>query len=274
MIASLCLRTELKNIKCEKLEATSAHYLKRMGLLEYIKTESEIKIEEHEPAGRFIPLTQIKTSDDLSEFIREVVPLLHLQPTYAEPVKYVISEVARNVLEHSCSEHGAMLCAQYYKKSNSIKIGITDIGIGIKKAINQSYDAKDDIEAIRLALTPGITGTTRREGGTEQNAGAGLFFIKSIAKVNRDFFVIYSGHALYKLLKTSKTKKVSINAEPFEDRHSVQTDCPYWQGTSIGIDITIGNGLEFGELMDEIRNTYSKAVIERKKQRYKKARFA
>ena len=34
-----------------------------------------------------------------------------------------------------------------------------------------------DIDAIRLALRPGITGTTTRLRGSEQNAGAGLFFI-------------------------------------------------------------------------------------------------
>ncbi|MHB2025452.1 MAG: hypothetical protein ACYCPQ_02255 [Elusimicrobiota bacterium] len=88
---------------------------------------------------------------------------------------------------------GALLCAQYYPKSNAIRIGIADTGVGIKSTITRSHRAETDLEAIRLALTPGITGATPREGGTEQNAGAGLFFIKSIASVNRDFFAVYSG---------------------------------------------------------------------------------
>ena len=132
-----------------------------------------------------------------------MIPLLHLEPEQAQTIGYVVSELVRNVIEHADAQNGAVICAQYYKKSNSIRIGIADTGFGIKKTINQSYLAKNDLEAIGLALRPGITGTTKKEGGTEQNAGAGLFFIKSIATVNRDFFIIYSGRGFYKLLKNS-----------------------------------------------------------------------
>lgn len=272
-IAALGLNIKKQNFSCEKLESTSKHYLQRMGLFNFLPASSDIEILEHEPAGRFIPLTQIKASDELTSFIRDVVPLLHLPPMHAEPVKYVLSEVVRNVLEHSGSKNGAILCAQYYKKSNSIRIGIADTGVGIKKTINMSHDAKTDMDAIRLALTPGITGMTKKEGGTEANAGAGLFFIKSIAKVNHDFFVIYSGNALYKLLKGKKGKKPRLHADPFEDGHSKISNCPYWQGTIVGIDISLEKKEDFTLLLDLIRNTYSSAIRERKKEKYKKARF-
>lgn len=159
------------------------------------------------------------------------------------------------------------------KKGNSIRIGIADTGVGIKETINQSYFTKTDLEAIQLALWPGITGTTKREGGTAQNAGAGLFFIKSIASVNRDFFVIYSGSGFYKLLKKPSTSRLSLNADPFKDRHSKEGDMPFWQGTVVGVDITLDKTEEFSLLLDAIRKTYSTAVRERKKARYKKARF-
>src|SRR3989339_511266 len=136
-----------------------------MGLFKFLGVDSGIKITEHEPAGRFVPLTQIKDSDALTKFITEVTPLLHLEPKNAEPIRYIMSELIRNVLEHSLSKYGAIVCAQYYKKSNTVRIGIADIGIGIWKSINESYNPKNDMEAIRLALTPGITGKTRREGG-------------------------------------------------------------------------------------------------------------
>ena len=35
----------------------------------------------------------------------------------------------------------------------------------IKKTINASHNASSHLDAIRLALTPGITGTTKKEGG-------------------------------------------------------------------------------------------------------------
>src|SRR3989338_5636570 len=175
MVAALGLKIPPTGIACEKLEAKSKHYLQRMGLFTLLSIEAGIKIVEHEPAGRFIPLTQIIASEELTAFISEIVPLLHLEPAQADPIKYVVSELVRNVLEHAQSAQGAIVCAQYYKKSNTLRIGIADTGVGIKKTINNAYPADTHLQAIRLALTPGVTGTTKRFGGTEYNAGAGLF---------------------------------------------------------------------------------------------------
>lgn len=270
MIAALGLSLDPSSIECETLEAKSKHYLERMGLFKLLGIDSDISVVEHEPTGRFIPLTQIKKSEELTSFINDMVPLLHLTPDQAEPIKYVISELVRNVLEHSDSKYGAIVAAQYYKKSNTIRIGIVDTGVGIKKTIGKFHLAPTDIEAIKLALTPGITGTTRREGGTEFNAGAGLFFIKSIAKTTREFFMIYSGRAMYKLLKEPVKKSIKLHADPFKDRSSTRENYPYWQGTIVGIDISLETTSEFTKLLDLIRDTFVKAIKERKKTRFKK----
>ena len=273
MIAALGLTVDTAHIHFEKLEAKSKHYLERMKLFLLLGIQSGIEINEHEAAGRFIPLTQINSSDELTKFITEMIPLLHLDPHHAEPIKYIVSELVRNVLEHAQSERGAILCAQYYKKSNTIRIGIADTGVGIKKTINNAYAAQTHLEAIRLALMPGITGTTRREGGTEFNAGAGLFFIKSIAKVNRDFFMIYSGNAMYKLLKSGSPKHIGLHADPFKDRHSQEETLPFWKGTLVGIDISLDATKEFSDLLDMIGKTYIQTVRERRKEKYRRARF-
>lgn len=270
LVAALGLPIEPKNITCKTLTAKSAPYLKRMGLFNFLGVKSGISIEEHEPAGRFIPLTQIKNSEELSHFIKEIIPLLHLEPVQVDPIRYVVSELVRNVIEHAASQTGAIVSAQYYPKSNRIAIGIVDTGLGIKKTINQSHIAKTHIDAIRLALIPGITGTTKMEGGTEYNAGAGLFFIKTMAKVNHDFFMIYSGNALYKLLKSGSNK---LFADPFKDNHSKSENLPLWNGTVVGIDISLNKTKEFSELLGLIRDVYSKTVKERRKARYKKPKF-
>lgn len=273
MIAALGLKVEPGNIRCQKLEAKSRHYLARMGLFKTLQIPFEPSFVEHESAGRFIPITRIHDSDELSKFITDMIPLLHLEPEQGRTIGYIVSELARNVIEHAEAGNGALLCAQYYKKSNSIRIGIADTGVGIKNTINQSHPAQTDLEAIRLALWPGITGATSREGGTEQNAGAGLFFIKSIASINRDFFVIYSGGGLYKLLKKPAGSRPHLNADPFADRHSREENFPFWQGTAVGVDITLDQTAEFSDLLDAIGKTYRAAVRERVKARYKKPRF-
>ena len=273
MLAALGQTVPSGNIHFEVLEARSKHYFERMGLFEYLKLNSGISITEHNPSGRFIPLTQILDSSALTRFVTDMIPLLHLSPAHAEPIRYIVSELVRNVIEHAGTSHGAFVAAQYYAKSNTIRIGICDAGVGITKTIRHSHHATDDLQAIRLALTPGITGTTKREGGTEQNAGAGLFFVKSIAAVNGNFFGVYSGGAFYKLLRQDSGSRHLLHADPLDDRHSASADYPYWQGTAIGIDIKLDAHERFAALLEYIRNMYSKAVRERKHGRYKKPIF-
>ncbi len=275
MVASIGLSIQDKSrINCEDFEATSKHYLERMGLFDFLGVESGMQITEHEPAGRFIPLTQITNSEQQTRFITEMIPLLHLQPEQAEPIKYVISELVRNVLDHARTTQGALVCAQFYKKSNTIRIGVADVGIGVYSTIRASHRVSDDMEAIRKALQPGITGTTSKEGGTELNAGAGLFFIKSIAKVNRDFFIIYSGNAMFKLLKTpASSKRITLHSDPFDDRSSKKDNLPNFSGTVVGIDISLNRNQAFDYLLDLIRDTYFDRIKIKKKEKFKRAKF-
>lgn len=273
MVAVLARSILPENLAFEVLEAKSRHYFERMGLFRVLDLHSGISITEHDSSGRFIPLTQIRDSVSLSRFITEMIPLLHLAPIHAEPICYIVSELVRNVIEHADSESGAFVAAQYYPKTNTIRIGISDVGVGITKTIRHSHHALDDLQAIRLALTPGITGTTKREGGTEQNAGAGLFFVKSIAAINGNFLGIYSGNAFYKLLRQNPTKRDLLNADPLDDRHSAANDYPYWQGVAIGIDIKLDEHEKFTALLEHVRTVYAKAVRERKRVHYKKPKF-
>ncbi len=274
MIAALGMTVPKGGIRFDTINATSGHYLQRMGLFKLLDYGDIKNITEREASGRFVPLTVVKTAEQQSQFITDMMPLLHLDktPVQAEAIRYVVSELIRNVLEHSASKNGAVVAAQYYEKSNRISIAIVDTGVGIKKTINKSHHAWTNGEALQLALTPGITGTTSREGGTIDNAGAGLFFIKSIAATNHDFFMLYSGDAMYKLHKRQGVvKKLHVN--PFDDPHSLREDLPYWQGTVVAIDISLDQSQSFSELMNAIRISYTSAIRQRKKAKHRRARF-
>lgn len=253
----------------------SGRYLDRMGLYKLTSTESPFMYAEREPAGRFIPISTIHTADDQSRFIADMVPLLHLSEDNAKVVKYIIGELVRNVLEHALAKNGAIVAAQYYRKTNRVSIGICDTGIGIWKSMQEYWHPQKDLDAIHLALTPGITGTTRREGGTSENAGAGLFFIKSIAKITRNYFAIYSGQAEYTLLKYDKRIKYAprLYANPVSDPHSETNEAPSLEGTLVAVDIALDETPEFTGLLGDIGEVYEKAIRERKKGKYKQPRF-
>ena len=92
MIAALGVTVDQKDIHCQRFEEIS-HYLARMGLLK-LQIPFDGAFVEHEPAGRFIPITQIRSSDELSKFITEMVPLCILNRT-VRTIGYIISELAR-----------------------------------------------------------------------------------------------------------------------------------------------------------------------------------
>lgn len=275
MAAALGSKVGPENIVVESISAASGHYLDRMGLFEVLGQESPFKITRHEPSGRFIPLSQIRTAEEQTRFITDMIPLLHLEPNQSDAIKYVVGEMVRNVLEHAASTTGAFVAAQYYLKSNMVRIGIADAGIGIRESISQSWPVSTDAEAIVEALKPGVTGTTRREGGTDANAGAGLFFIKSMAMVARNYFVLYSGSGLFKLLKRDLRIKgfPRLHSDPRRDMHSLSNDNPRFEGTVVAMDISLDQTQEFRVMLSAIRESYTKAVRERKAARNKAPRF-
>jgi anti-sigma regulatory factor (Ser/Thr protein kinase) len=275
LTAALAIKVGPQNVEITGSVPETGRYLDRMGLYGLTKTKSPFEYNEREPAGRFVPITVIKSADDQSKFISEIIPLLHLSEQNTKVIKYVVGELVRNVLEHSMSNDGAIIVAQYYKKTNRISLAICDTGIGIWKSMNNSWHPKTDIDAIKLALTPGITGTTRREGGTSENAGAGLFFIKSIAKITRSYFAIYSHTAEYTLLKYRSDIKgfPKLYADPFIDRHTKIDNAPEFNGTLVAVDILLDETPEFQQLLGAISKVYDEAIRERKRTNYKEPRF-
>lgn len=275
LAAAMAINIGKQNAEIVGRVPSTGAYLDRMGLYNLVQTPSPFTYHKKEEAGRFVPLTVIKTADDQSRFIADMVPLLHLSEDNATIVKYILGELVRNVLEHAVAPHGAVVAAQYYKKTNRVSIGICDTGIGIWKSMQDYWHPKTDIAALHLALTPGITGTTRREGGTAENAGAGLFFIKSIAKITRNYFAIYSGKAEYTLLKHDKRVKdmPHLYADPTRDPHRETADAPSFQGTLVAVDISLDETPQFNSLLGSIGDVYDKAIRERKRAKYRIPKF-
>ncbi len=274
LAAALASKVGKKNTEIISDVPESARYLDRMGLYNFVNTPSPFGDYEHkDPSGRFIPITIIKDSSDQSSFIAEMVPLLHLEENQASTIKYIIGELVRNVLEHAFADSGAIVAAQYFKNTNRISLAICDTGIGLWKGL-QIWHPRTDEEAIQLALTPGISGTTRKEGGTAENAGAGLFFIKSIAKTTRSNFAIYSGDAAYILKKTRLDQKMpTIKADPFEDLCVRETGLARFDGTLVAVDISLDATVEFRQMLDMIGDVYESAIRERKERKFRKPNF-
>ena len=253
----------------------SIPFLQRMGLFTALDYSDPVETEKHEESGRFIPLTRIATSDELATFLKTIDPILHTTPDTSRTVKHVFSELLRNVLEHSKSQEkiGGHVCATYSPKRKKVSIGISDTGQGIRAGMRGYKQFKSHREAILNALKPGISGTTKRLGGTRENAGAGLFFTKCIAQSTRNHFLIYSGDSYFKLLTRPLSEDIQFNANPEDDYATIKDSLPVFPGTVIGIDIHIEDTTAFNKLMQMIGDSYRASLNKMKKDYYKRIKF-
>ncbi len=251
----------------------SIPYLQRMGLFSALGYVNPVKTKEHEEIGRFIPLMKIDSSEALASFLKTVDPILHTTQENSRVIKHVFSELLRNVLEHSDSQFGGNVCATYNHRRKKFSIGISDAGRGIFDAMREHHQFKTDKDAIIAALTPGVSGTTSKLGGTAENAGAGLFFTKCIAQTTRNHFLLYSGSAYFKLRLSKKRAAVRFHANPLDDKCSIRDGLPYFKGTLIGIDIYIQDTKAFNNLIESIGSAYQVSVKQSRKDYHKRIQF-
>ena len=246
-------------------------YAWRMSLFENLPVEYHPSRIEHEEAGRFMPIKHVQTSSEARAVIADISALLHMtdNPEGLAAVQYCISELIRNALEHSSSNLGAYVCAHNFSggKTPRVAIGIADCGIGIAAHLGRVYPEanESDTRALQLALEPGITGALPGIYGTPDNAGAGLFITRSIAKGTGGYFLIYSGGACYRLRRASVEDQINLFTDAFKDRHDLWTFGNKWKGTVVAVEIRTDRLVDFDSYFGWIRDQMpARDAIERK----------
>ena len=237
-----------------------ADYAARMKLFDMLQISYEGKMTEHEEAGRFMPLRNVKTGIDVRSVIADVSALLHLNDDLESlaAVQYCLSELMRNVLEHSLSSDGAFVCAHNYtkRKPHRITLAVADCGIGIREHLSYRYPAvkNDDLKALEFAMQPGISGARPGVYGTPDNAGAGLFITRGIAKGTSGYFFIASGHGGYRLRRAKNYEaQRELFQNPFFDRSDQWRFSSPWQGTIVSLEIRTENIQYFEGFFSRIR---------------------
>jgi anti-sigma regulatory factor (Ser/Thr protein kinase) len=81
-----------------------------------------------------------------------------------------LTEACANALEHSQSPIGGLVSAQRYPSSAGLELAVIDLGIGIQRSLeaNPSYRDLGVVEAIALALEPGVSSLA---AGTDRGLG-------------------------------------------------------------------------------------------------------
>lgn len=160
---------------------------------------------------------------------------------------FVIRELLRNIPEHSQSRT-IWYCAQYWPSHDLVELAILDEGVGISKTLADSYEFrklyKNDYEALKLALEPGVSGTfssTRRSIGTGdwQNSGYGLYMVSQMCAELGASFIIASGDSAIRIAKE--------NGEIKQTKYDTHMD-----GTAIQIRICPSKNVNYDQVRRDI----------------------
>jgi len=253
-------RREGREVQVENL-GRHADYAARMRLFDHLGVPYDPHIVHREEAGRFLPVTQVVDRTALSGVIGDVSALLHMdsEPDGLAAVQYCVSELIRNVLEHSGSPDGAFVCAHRYtkKKPHRVTIAVADCGQGVGAHLGRTHPeaATDDAIALGLAMQPGVTGAIPGIYGTADNAGAGLFITRSIAKGTGGYFLMYSGKAAYRLRRTkSASKQIVLFLDGFDEpKRDLWRFDSAWNGTVVVVEIRTDRIADFQGFFQWIR---------------------
>lgn len=173
------------------------------------------------------PMIPLRGSDDFKKTIEQIDKFSDdFNVKYTETLRYVVSELLYNTLEHgkkfASSELRhiripSIVNFSWYASRRSIHILIGDIGVGIKNHIEQAYPGlASDVEAIQLAIKPQKSGTFGKADPytDKNNAGMGLYISSNIIKrLNADMHII-SGNGLLHISPRDITERTLKNRWP------------------------------------------------------------
>jgi signal transduction histidine kinase len=108
---------------------------------------------------------------------------------HLERLQICMNELIQNVVDHSKSIVGGVSCARLVSKE--IRVGVTDLGIGIAESLRQRFEVRDELEALeRIARDERLSARSR-----PNNAGLGLSHLRSIIEDLGGTLTLLSGCA-------------------------------------------------------------------------------
>lgn len=204
---------------------------------------------------------------EISKLLIESVNAEELQYTEASDLRdtiyYVLNELMRNVIQHSEDPNGGLLIAQkmwsgYYGDSKPcIQITVVDNGIGILKSLQTFHKIETADFALLNSIKPHFSGAFPEEqiGGTDVNAGLGLFMISEIAKELGGYMAI-----------CSSGKLLSIKGNDDENNITEIKDALF-DGTFVVFEIPVNCTLvDYNEML---RRIYDKAEERSQKKKHR-----
>lgn len=162
--------------------------------------------------GRFSELLPVSLPDDVDDVAETVLSAIDLEGEARKICQHIVTESLNNVVQHSGT--AGFCLAQYYGRRETVKLCIGDWGVGLLGTLS-GRGARDDLQAIELALEVGVTGSLPRLQQREmRNRGIGLTAIERLVKANRGTVQISSGRARVRVGPDGLARRVGLARWP------------------------------------------------------------
>jgi len=203
-------------INCQNTYAEHMRFYRAIGI------DFGRNLSENYGNSNYLPITKLEISDLRNEGIKNTERIQEVleskaklmanvlsrgNDSFKKWLKYVLTEVMRNIPEHSKAD-AIWYCAQYWPSYDLVELGILDEGVGIRNSLLDNYayhgTIRDDKEAIGMALSPGISkafapGSISLSKDEWANSGFGLFMVSQLCKELDGSFLIASGESAIRI---------------------------------------------------------------------------
>ena len=169
-------------------------YLARMDLQEHVGLEYGAG-NRRDGTGRFVPLELIASSDDAFRAVNAICDLVLHQfenaRTFLPALEWAANEIIDNIIIHSETPTPGAVCAQYFRKTHRLDVGIADLGRGIKASLGTTRKIWSHGDAVTTALRRGVT----RDPSV--GLGNGMAGALEISRLNGGLFEVWTGDVVY-----------------------------------------------------------------------------
>lgn len=183
-------------------------YLSHLGFFDYILMGEGNAVGAASGSGTYLPITRISKPDfnsdteSVREWYEKIMSAARglarvvsgtLEDTQENRLyNYALREIIRNVFEHSGASE-CYVCGQRWY-NGKVEIAVVDEGMGIAESLRKSFELENDMEALNLAIKPGVSRTSNvsKSENIYDNSGFGLYVLSQLA-TNFGWYILGSG---------------------------------------------------------------------------------
>lgn len=180
-------------------------YMQRMDACKILGITVEERFSRRDAACKFVPLRQLNREADARELADELRAFVEAQlpsipPSLSNLSRFILEELATNVVQHARAGDTGCGFGQAYRKSKRFEFSVCDAGIGIRASLENNVELQgrigDDGEALRLAISDGISGSLN----PSRNMGAGLSeFTRVCRRMDAELWLMSKGACLHQV---------------------------------------------------------------------------